>query len=84
MKYAKNTWPLQDAKARFSELFNRVCEDGPQRVTRHGRDAIILIAEPEFEKLSGRKLSFVDYLLSGPKADLDIHRSLDYGRNIDL
>jgi len=78
------TWPLQDAKARFSELFNLVCEDGPQRVTRHGKDAIILIAEPDFEKLSGQKRSFVDYLLSGPKVELDTTRPPDYGRNVEL
>jgi antitoxin Phd len=78
------TWPLQDAKARFSELFTRVCEEGPQRVTRHGKDAIILIAEADYKNLSGQDCSFVDYLLSGPKAELDIPRPADFGRALDL
>ncbi|NBT97438.1 MAG: type II toxin-antitoxin system prevent-host-death family antitoxin [Methylocystaceae bacterium] len=33
----KNSWPLQDAKARFSELVRRACSEGPQHVTVHGR-----------------------------------------------
>jgi prevent-host-death family protein len=79
-----NSWPLQDAKARFSELFSRVLKDGPQRVTRHGKEAVILITEAEYENLSGKSRSFTDYLLSGPKAELDIRRSDDFGRRIEL
>ena len=78
------TWLLQDAKARLSELFNRVCEEGPQRVTRHGKDAIILIAEADYAILSGQDCSFVGYLLSGLKVVLDIARPVGFGRELDL
>ena len=80
----KTTWPLQDAKARFSELFSLVCEVGPQRVTRRGKEAIIMIAESEYAALSGQAGSFVEFLLSGPKADLDIQRPADFGRALEL
>ena len=80
----KTTWPLQDAKARFSELFSLVCDVGPQRVTRRGKEAIIMIAEAEYTALSGQAGSFVDFLLSGPKIDLDIKRPLDFCRNLEL
>jgi antitoxin Phd len=79
-----STWPLQDAKARFSELFSRVCTEGPQRVTRRGKEAIILISEEDYKSLSGQTPSLVDFLLSGPKADLDLGRPLEYGRPLDL
>lgn len=77
-------WALQDAKSKFSELFSLVCEDGPRRVTRRGKDAIILISEPEYDRLVKKKPSFVDFLRSAPKVDLEIERDSDYGRELDL
>ena len=46
-------WPLQDAKARFSELVRRVRSEGPQRVTVHGRDEVVVISAEEFRRLKG-------------------------------
>jgi prevent-host-death family protein len=46
-------WPLQDAKARFSELVRRVRSDGPQHVTVHGRDEVVVISAEEFGRLKG-------------------------------
>lgn len=47
-------WILQDAKARFSELVRRVRSDGPQHVTVHGREEVVVIAAEEFRRLEGR------------------------------
>ena len=46
-------WQLQDAKARFSELVRRVRSEGPQRVTVHGRDEVVVISAEEFRRLKG-------------------------------
>jgi prevent-host-death family protein len=46
-------WLLQDAKARFSELVRRVRSEGPQHVTVHGRDEVVVIATEEFRRLKG-------------------------------
>lgn len=46
-------WRLQDAKARFSELVRRVRSDGPQHVTVHGRDEVVVISGEEFRRLKG-------------------------------
>jgi prevent-host-death family protein len=46
-------WSLQDAKARFSELVRRVRSEGPQHVTVHGRDEIVVVAAEEFRRLEG-------------------------------
>ena len=43
-------WKLQDAKSRFSELFRKTRSDGPQRVTRHGSDAVIVVSEEEWNQ----------------------------------
>jgi prevent-host-death family protein len=44
---------LQDAKARFSELVRRVRSEGPQHVTVHGRDEVVVIAAEDFRRLKG-------------------------------
>ena len=48
-------WVLQDAKARFSELVRRVHSEGPQHVTVHGRDEVVVIAAKEFRRLQGER-----------------------------
>lgn len=46
-------WLLQDAKARLSELVRKVHSEGPQHVTVHGRDEVVVIAADEFRRLKG-------------------------------
>jgi prevent-host-death family protein len=46
-------WLLHDAKARFSELVRRVRTEGPQHVTVHGRDEVVVVAAEEFRRLKG-------------------------------
>ena len=46
-------WPLQDAKARFSELVRVVLNEGPQLVTLHGHDTVAVVSVDEFHRLKG-------------------------------
>jgi antitoxin Phd len=43
-----DSWKLQDAKARFSEVVDRALHDGPQVVTRHGENAVVIVAYRDF------------------------------------
>lgn len=52
---APGYWLLHDAKARFSELVRRVRTDGPQHVTVHGRDEVVVISVEEFRRLRGER-----------------------------
>jgi prevent-host-death family protein len=52
-----DTWKLQDAKARFSEVVDRALHDGPQVVTRHGENTVVIVAYREFIGQSRRKIS---------------------------
>lgn len=45
-------WPIQDAKDKFSELVNAALAGEPQRVTRRGQPAVIVIAVEGYERLS--------------------------------
>jgi prevent-host-death family protein len=67
-------WLLQDAKARFSELVRRVRSEGPQRVTVHGRDEVVVISAEEFRRLKGDLTgeSLIAAMQALPHRDLDI------------
>ena len=49
----RSRWRLQDAKARFSERVRMAHSDGPQHVTLHGRDAVVVVDADEFNRMKG-------------------------------
>jgi prevent-host-death family protein len=67
-------WLLQDAKARFSELVRRVHSEGPQRVTVHGRDEVVVISAEEFRRLKGdiSGKALIDAMQASPYRDIDV------------
>ena len=62
-------WQLQDAKARFSELFDKAIADGPQTVTRHNKQAVIVLSQKDYDQLkhSWKTPSLVEALLAMPR-----------------
>lgn len=56
----RSQWRLQDAKARFSELARRAHSDGPQHVTLHGRDAVVVLDAGTFARLQGERTGELD------------------------
>ena len=77
------SWQLAEAKNKFSEVFTKAIEEGPQRVTRRGQ-AVIVISEEEFVEKHAERMSFVEFLLSAPKVpELDLTRDVDYGRDVE-
>src|SRR5215217_3170071 len=71
-----NRWRLQDAKARLSEVVRQARERGPQRVTLHGRDAVVIVRADEFDRMqrpvSGRDI--VAALAASPLAEVSFER----------
>lgn len=67
-----STWPVQDAKARFSEFLDACLVEGPQMVTRRGIEAAVLIPVEEWRRLqSAARPSLKQLLLSDQgRADL--------------
>ncbi len=70
-------WLLQDAKARFSELVRKVRSDGPQHVTVHGRNEVVVIAAEDFRRLRGNHTgqALIDAIQSSPYRDTDVELS---------
>ena len=69
-------WLLQDAKARFSELVRRAKSDGPQHVTVHGREEVVVVSTEEFRRLKGELTgkALVEVMRSSPLRDVDLER----------
>jgi prevent-host-death family protein len=88
MKIENQPWQLQTAKARFSELFRRALAEGPQYVTRQGKEAVVVIRAEEFEKLKhrNRKTSLVQFFAESPLvgSGIDLERPPDFGRKVKL
>ena len=69
-------WRLADAKTRFSELVTRALAEGPQLVRRHD-DTVVVVAQRDYEKLTGKRRGFKDFLMGeGPSLE-----GLDRARN---
>jgi prevent-host-death family protein len=89
---ADGTWSLAEAKAKFSEVVDRARTDGPQHVTRNGKDAVVVVSTADWAKRAQPAArSFVEALLD-PKArvlsreaiDTLFARDTNPGRRIDL
>jgi prevent-host-death family protein len=81
-----NIWQLQDAKSKFSEVVDRALKQGAQIVTRRGRKTVVVIPFEEYERLTHKKGSLVQFLLASPLAgsDLTIERDQSLPRSIEI
>ncbi len=68
------SWPVQDAKARFSELLETCLKDGPQLVTKRGADAAVLVPVREWVRMQkSAQPTLKELLLAGsPREELPI------------
>jgi len=70
----RSLWRLQDAKARFSELVRMAHSNGPQLVTLHGRDAVVVVDADEFNRLKGARTGelLIEALQASPHREIGI------------
>ncbi len=81
------TWQLQEAKNRLSEVVRKARAEGPQLITLRGDAAAVVIAAHDYRKLVQRPSgSLAQFFRNSPLASvkLDLKRSRDYGRKIEL
>ena len=78
-------WQFRQAKQQFSELIRRTLDEGPQVVTRHGEEVVVVVSVDEFRRSRMRQADLGDFLLSGPDFDLlDLERRRELPRATDL
>lgn len=75
-------WPVQDAKARFSELLEASQTEGPQLVTKRGVEAAVLVPIEEWRRLQeAARPSLKDWLLAPePRFDLKLPKRRGWKR----
>jgi prevent-host-death family protein len=67
-----NRWPVQDAKARFSEFLQASLTQGPQLVTMRGAEAAVLVPVEEWRRLTARSRPGLKTLLLAAEARADL------------
>jgi prevent-host-death family protein len=80
----KNTWALQDAKNRFSEVVETALHCGPQHVSRRGKPAVVVLSEKDYQRLTRGASSLAEFFAGSPLRGLDLTRSKDLPRNVKL
>ena len=65
------SWQMQAAKARFSELVKHAALQGPQDITLHGRSVAVLLSREIFDSLSGNEQSLVEFMRASPLVRLE-------------
>ena len=66
-------WPVQDAKARFSELLDACVSEGPQVVTRRGTETAVLVPIDEWKRLNNAARPSLKELLLSDEARMDFN-----------
>lgn len=64
------TWQIQQAKARMSELIERA-QSQPQDITRRGKSVAVVMSREAFERLSQKQDSLVDFMRRSPLYGMD-------------
>jgi prevent-host-death family protein len=82
----ENHWQLQDAKNKFSSLVEQAQHNCPQIVTKHGKEAVVILSINEYKNLLKPKGSIVTFFQKSPLAqhDIDLERNTDYPRDTRL
>jgi antitoxin Phd len=81
-----NTWQLQVAKSKFSQLVKNARQQGPQIVTKHGKEAVVVISFEEYKRITKPQTDLVTFLRNSPLAnvELEVTRDKDLPRDIAL
>lgn len=79
-------WKLQDAKSRFSELFDRAITEGAQVVSRRGKQKVVVLSKEEYDRLTRPEGSLSEFLLNSPLAgtELNLERVRDWPRSVEI
>lgn len=81
-----NVWQLQEAKNKFSNLVDKARHDGPQVVTKHGKESVVIIAIEDYQKLNKPTSDLISFFKKSPLSDinLDLSRDKSSSRDIEL
>jgi prevent-host-death family protein len=83
---SKRAWQIQQVKDRLSEVVDLALAEGPQTITRHGKEVAVIVSVEEFEKRRrvGARGTVLPFLRKLRLGQLDVERSRDVDRELDL
>ena len=81
-----SSWAVAQAKARLSEVIERALDQGPQTITRNGRDTVIVVSAEEWDRRTKRVGSLAEFFAASPLrgSGLSAERTMDAPRDVDL
>jgi antitoxin Phd len=81
-----NIWQLQEAKNKFSNLVDKAQHEGPQIVTKHGKESVVVLSVEDYQKMIKPKTSLVKFFKESPLAGiaLDLKRDTSLSRDVEL
>ena len=79
-------WTVKEAKAKFSEVVDKARTDGPQTVTKNGKNAVVIVAAEEWSRKTRRAGNLAEFFAESPlrESGLTVSRLQDGPRKIDL
>jgi len=79
-------WQLQKAKNQLSEVVRKAQSEGPQVITLHGTDAVVVVSSKDYGRLARPKGKLVDFLRKSPLVGVELNGARDKhtGREVDL
>lgn len=80
------TWAVAAAKARFSELIERALTDGPQTITRKGKQTVVVVSAEEWQRKTRRAGNLAEFFAASPLrgSGLKVKRTKSGPRAIEL
>lgn len=81
-----NIWQLQKAKNKFSELVEKARHEGPQFVTKHGKESVVVLSVEDYHQIVQPQSNLYDFIQNSPLhgIDLGIERDKSAAREVDL
>jgi antitoxin Phd len=82
----EHIWQLQEAKNKFSQLVEKAQHEGPQFVTKHGKESVVVLSVEEYKKIVKPKSNLFQFIQASPlsKTFIDIERDKSLARNIEI
>ena len=79
-------WQLQEAKNKFSNLVEIAKNEGPQLITKNGKDAAVILSIDEYKKLVKPKTNLIEFIQQSPLKGIkiDTSRNKSHSRNFDI
>jgi len=80
------TWQLQEAKNKFSELVEKAQSEGPQFVTKHGKESVVVLSVEDYQRIAEPKSNLFQFIQSSPLSNMaiDIARDKSVSRDIEI